>query len=70
MVRLCNGIIHHCLDSKSQILKIYLPGNDTPTTNKGYKTRNARVSAANERIYLFESPSVVVVCQFQGRKFL
>ena len=32
-----NGIIHHCLDLKSQILRIYLPGNDTPTTDKGYK---------------------------------
>ena len=32
-----NGIIHHCLDLKSRILRIYLPGNDTPTTDKGYK---------------------------------
>ena len=32
-----NGIIHHCLDLKSRILRIYLPGNDTPTTDKGCK---------------------------------
>ena len=32
-----NGIIHHCLDLKSRILRIYFPGNDTPTTDKGYK---------------------------------
>ena len=37
---------------KSPVIKIYFPGNDTPTTNEGF------------------SPSVVVVCHFQGRKFL
>jgi hypothetical protein len=37
---------------KSPVIKIYFPGNDTPTTNKGF------------------SPSVVVVCHFQGKKFL
>ncbi len=31
------GIIHHCLNLKSRILRIYLPGNDTPITDKGYK---------------------------------
>jgi hypothetical protein len=36
---------------KSPVIKIYFPGNDTPTTNEGF------------------SPSVVVVCHFQGRKF-
>ena len=36
-VHVINGIIHHCLDLKSRILRIYLPGNDTPTTDKGYK---------------------------------
>jgi hypothetical protein len=31
------GVIDHCLDLKSRILRIYFPGNDTPTTDKGYK---------------------------------
>jgi hypothetical protein len=42
-----------------KILKMYCPGNDTPNTDDSFQTR----------IYLFERPSIVVVCQFLGRKF-